>query len=185
MWLMAADLSGEARVGRAIAIKKEDLNIDLALSQAGTKVSPAISQRAIEASSAAIEWSKGQREIFLKDAGASGTKSVSLPTNRAMAALANGEYEYVLTSGLAHGSTTAYGAVDGMLRAKDPSTAGVMLMAYVTTVVDAYCRAGWALAGHVLSPGAKQTIVAALDRAYDDVGMLEEPREYFKGVLEA
>jgi len=176
LWLMEEGISIDARLQRAIAVQKAALDDDRKLAQDGQREGSPESNAVLDY---AVTWSDNQRAKFLEAASKVGLKAIPVPTDTDLAALCGSRYEYSLTSGLAHGNLTAYGAVEKMFLGQGPNgveSAGVVFFMYATTVVDAYARALWALATYVLNAEGIAGIAALLDQFYDVLHIKNEVR---------
>ncbi len=176
LWLMEEGISIDARLQRAIAVQKAALDDDRKLSQDGQRDGSPESKAVLDY---AVTWSDDQRQKFFEAASKVGLKAIPVPPNTDLAALCGARYEYNLTSGLAHGNLTAYGAIEKMFLGQGPDgvqSAGVVFFMYATTVADAYSRALWALARYVLNDEGVAAIAALLEQFYDELHIRDEAR---------
>lgn len=180
LWLMEEGISIDARIQRAIAIQKAALDDDRKLAQDGQREVAPESKAVLDF---AVTWSDDQRAKFLEAASKVGLKAIPVPSNSDLASLCGSRYEYNLTSGLAHGNLTAYGAVEKMFLGQGPNgveSAGVVFFMYATTVADAYARGLWALANYVLNSEGIAGIAALLEQFYDELQIKDEARFFRK-----
>ena len=179
LWLVESGIPLNERLQRAIAARKADLNDDLKLAHDGlAEASP----DTVETIQTVVRWSKGEKEKFLDAASKLNLPAIAVPNDTELATLCGARYEYNLTTGLAHGNPTAYGAVESMFIGQGPTddSAGRIFFTYATTVADAFCRAAWRLAEYSLAGEALNAFRQLFDAFYDEMHMNAEAREYFR-----
>jgi len=179
-WLSEYGLSSDQRIQRYIAVRKDDLARELDLSRIGLEGATQGTKAVLEE---AVKYAKTQLEEFQRKASQTHLPAVPLPKYADLAAICVAAYEYRMLTSLSHGSPFVYNVVDTMFRGRSPieNSPGIIFFHHLATSADAYCRAVWSFSRYVFDDELMNHLRALLEETYDSLGMLEEPRSYFRG----
>ena len=86
-------------------------------------------------------------------------------------------YEYRLYSGLSHGNPTAVNALRAMFDSTHPDSVGIAWLYFLQAPVDAYFRAVWAFAEHMVSP-PPEPLRQEIESLYGELHFADEMKSY-------
>ena len=178
-WMLSDGVSLEKRIQRAVAIRKQDINEERGISEAGARAAEGDQEAVLNE---AVEWAAKQQEEFLRSASRTGLPAERVPNDIGLAELCDAGYEYRLSTLLAHGTPLAFNAVEAMFRGRSSTndSRGAIFLNYLTTAANCFCQAAWAYGRYILGPSRVKELGNLLEQTYDSLGMSDQARAYFR-----